>query len=254
MPDTALKTFEVAQDRAKYLVRLAAGLTDRRKRSARSDWANSFKQVMHWSQSTKVDRVDGKDALVVVWDSGNLSRDDFAAQRLHDLYRAALVMSVSAMDAYVHAKVLRYVITHSKSADASKALMNTKITVADFVAGNRKKRRNTALRAALGRIMSFQSFQSPENVASALRKIGVQDFWNGVAGKLSKSSEEIREELKDIVKRRNQIAHEGDLSQSKKARNKPRPIWPKPVRDSLQFIEDLVHASEEYINEQLASQ
>jgi hypothetical protein len=251
MPDTALKTFEVAQDRANYLVRLAAGLTDRRRRSARSDWASTFKKVMHWSQSTKVDRIDGKDALVVVWEEGDLAREDFSAERLHDLYRAAIVMSVSAMDAYFHAKVLRYVIAHSKSAEPSSALLKTRITVADFVAGNAKKRRNTALRAALGRIMSFQSYQSPENVASALSKIGVQDFWNGVSAKLGRSSEEIRGVLSDIVKRRNQIAHEGDLSQSKKARNKPRRIEPKLARDYLQFIEGLVHASEEHINEQL---
>lgn len=249
----ALKTFEIAQERATYLVRLAEGLTDRRKRSVRSDWASSFKQVMHWSQATQVDRADGKDAMVVVWDSGNLSREDFAAERLHDLHRAALVMSVSAMDAYFHAKVLKYVLQHSKSANPSKALLKTKITVADFVAGNTRKRRNTALRAALDRIMSFSSFQSPKNIASAVKKIGVQDFWQGVAGKLGITADQVKSDLADIVKRRNQIVHEGDLSRSKKARNKSREIQPKFVRDSLQFVDDLVHASEDYINEQLAS-
>lgn len=245
---TALQTFAKAQGRAKYLVRLAEGLVNTRKYVMRVDWARNFRKIMHWKIGTHIDRVDGRDAVVVLRDGATLSADDFNHSAISDLYRAALVMSVSAMDAYFHVKVLHYIVIQSKKSAPSKSLMNLKITVSDFVRGNSMKYRNSALRSAIERHLSFQSLQTPEKVATTLNLIGVKDFWQKVAKELKSDEDTLKKQIGKIVDRRNKIAHEGDVSQSKKTRNKDREVKPKLVRDALTLIDSVVAASEKVIN------
>jgi len=204
--------------------------------------------MMGWKTDATIDRVDGRDAVVVLRHDSRLLANDFDIKAVSDLYRAALVMTVSAMDAYFHAKVLRYVVTQSKKQKPSKSLMNCKISVSDFVRGNSMKRRNSALKAAIARQLSYQSFQTPEKIQEALNLIGVKDIWNKVADKLGTDKDEIEKTIKGIVDRRNKIAHEGDVSQSVKARNAHREIQPKMVKDALDLITKVVGAAEDIIN------
>lgn len=245
---TALQTFEKAQGRAKYLVRLAEGLVNTRKYVMRVDWARNFRKMMHWKTDANIDRVDGRDTLVVLRDGATLSVDDFGRSAIADLYRAALVMTVSAMDAYFHAKVLHYAVRQSKKSSPSKSLMNLKIAVSDFVRGNSMTYRNSALRSAIERHLSFQSLQNPEKIAVALNLIRVEDFWLKVAKELKLDKDNLKKQIKKIVDRRDKIAHQGDVSQSKKTRNKDREIEPKLVRDALTLIDSVVEASEKVIN------
>ncbi len=246
--DTTLQTFKVAQGRAEYLYKLAEGLVNTRKRGMRQDWARSFKKMMGWKTDAVIDRVDGRDAVVVLRHDSHLSANDFDSKAVSDLYRAALVMAVSAMDAYFHAKVLRYVVEQSKKQEPSESLMNHKITVSDFVRGNTMKRRNSALRSAIARQLSFQSFQQPKDIKQACNLIGVIDIWNKLADKLSADKDDIQKTIKGIVDRRNKIAHEGDVSQSVKARNAHREIQPKMVKDALVLITNVVEAADDIIN------
>jgi len=250
--DSAKSTFDKAMERAKYIFKLAGGLTDHRKRSVRRDWSGGFKKLMHWPKSHKIERVDSKDVVLIIRDNSNLTRKDFSSDALRDLLRASLVMAVSAMDAYFHAKVLRYVVVHSKSRKPSKRLLNERITVRDFIEGQRKERSFTALRAAIERNLSYQSLQHPDNIADALNLIGVSDFWGRVAKKLGKSKDGLRKEISSIVRRRNQIAHEGDLCQSARSRNKSRTITLKFVSSSIDLIETLVDAADNVINQSLS--
>lgn len=246
--DTTLQTFKVAQDRAEYLCRLADGLVNTRKRSMRQDWARSFKKMMGWKTDAAIDRVDGRDAVVVLRDGSNLSACDFDSKAVSDLYRASLVMTVSAMDAYFHAKVLRYVVAQSKKHDPSASLMNLKVMVSDFIRGNNMERRNSALRSAVARQLSYQSFQSPEKISDALNLIGVKDIWTKVAKELKMNKDDVKKSIKAIVDRRDKIAHEGDVFQSKKTRNAHRNIHPKDIRDALDLIDRVIKAAENVIN------
>ncbi len=249
MMGTAQQTFKKAHSRAEYLHKLAVGMTNIRQRKMRRDWAKTFGNIMHWNNDANFDRIDGKDVVLIIKPGASLKRSDFDHSSVGDLYRAALVLAVSAMDAYYHAKVLHYIIAESKKKSASKSLLNTKITVEDFVRGNTMKRRNAALRSAMERHLSYESFQAPEKIKNALNLIGVEDFWTKVARKMNLQKKEVTRKIEGIVKRRNQVAHEGDVSQSMRARNKDREIKPNFVRDSLDFLKILVDASEVVINE-----
>lgn len=245
---TAYVTFNKAVYRAEYLVRLSEGLTNRRKRKTRSDWSRAFKTLMHWPQCHTIERVDSADAVLVIRHGSRLSSDDFTPDAAGDLLRAALVMSVSAMDAYFHAKILRYVVSHSKAHEPSSRLLNERILVKDFVSGRKKKRANTALRSAVERNLSYQSLQQPDKIADALGLIGVSDFWTGVADTLDRDKKDLCDSIEKIVGRRNKIAHEGDLSQSKKARNKSRGISVSFVKESIALLKSVIDASEALIN------
>ncbi len=249
--DTAKATFDIAIGRAEYLLRLAQGLTNHRKRSIRRDWARKFKTLMHWPQSHAINRVDSKDAVIVLRDGATAKEEDFSSESMQDVLRASLVMAVSAMDAYFHAKIVQHVVKHSRKTNPSNKLLNERILVKDFIEGRRKAHTNAALRAAIERKLSYQSLQQPSQVAEALGLIGVSDFWKGVAQRLNQRADTLRTSLAKVVKRRNQIAHEGDLSQSRRARNKGRAITHKDVEGDVALIKKIVEAAEKEINKQL---
>jgi len=249
--DTAKATFDIAMGRAEYLLRLAYGLTNVRHYRIRKDWAAKFRQLMHWPQAHAIERIDSKDAVVVLRDASNLRQEDFSSKALKDLLRASLVMAVSAMDAYFHAKIIQHVVEHSRKKEPSNKLLNERILVKYFIEGRKKTRTNVALRAAVEQNLSYQSLQQPDPIREALGLIGISDFWTRVAQRLGKEQRDLHKELSRIVKRRNQIAHEGDLSQSKKARNKSRTISHKEVERDIALIEEIIEIAEEEINKQL---
>ncbi len=151
---TAKATFDRAIERAEYVVRLAEGLTNRRKRGTRSDWSRSFKALMHWRHADKIERVDSKDVVLIIREGAHLGPDDFRTDAIDDLLRAGLVMCVSATDAYFHAKILRYVVSQSKKKNPPPRLINEKILVNDFLRVRKLKRGNAVLRAAIERSLS----------------------------------------------------------------------------------------------------
>ena len=49
--------------RAKTFLLYHDGLINTRARRVRADWKAAFVEVMHWASTTKIERVDGKDAV-----------------------------------------------------------------------------------------------------------------------------------------------------------------------------------------------
>lgn len=248
---SAKHTFDIAIKRAYYLLKLAKGLTDHRKRRAHSDWSKNFKKLMRWPSTHQIERIDSKDMVLILRNGSNLKREDFSTQALDDLLRAALVMAVSAMDAYFHAKIIRHVVEHSKTKTPARRLLNERILVSDFIDGRRKQRSNYALRAAIERNLSFQSLQQPDKVADALGLIGVSKFWSEIAKICGQNKEIICNRLSSIVRRRNYIVHEGDLSQSNRTRNESRRITQKEISDDIDFILQIINAAEKVINKSI---
>lgn len=87
--------------------------------------------------------------------------------------------------------------------------------------------------------LSFLSYQAPEKIIDAYRLIGypaifddIADIWPGPRT----ASDDIRRTLANYVKRRNQIAHEGD----REAGGEPRSMQPKYASDCREFTVSLV--------------
>jgi len=182
---------------------------------------------------------------------GARGRLDSENQYLLWLPRAAIVTSLGSLDAYVHQVLflkLPEVLQGPKNEipeslcekvsqvlpiknanhvrDAIEVLQSPDST--DLVADRLKEKQ-----------LRFMSFQSPDKVSEAYFLIGIENVFHQVSRQWSgpnSSESDIRRRLVNYVKRRNQIAHEGDLTSS----HDPRPIQPKYANECKEFIESLV--------------
>lgn len=156
----------------------------------RADWKASFCSLMHWPKGAHIDRVDSKHALVVLRDGSTLTRDDFSSEALDDLLRAALAMGISALDRYLHERVVKRIIValrgrHLRPAQESLTIPATlalKMTEALRRASKAKKavRPANQLRIALQESLHTRTFQSWREIEQAFELIGI----SGLTGKL----------------------------------------------------------------------
>lgn len=171
----------------------------------------------------------------------------------------ALVMAVAAIDSYMHAVVLRRVATVRRRADLPKALGRLQMPfselgdLADAAIAARK--RNTQSRpwvqvkGCLQKRLLKETFQSFDQVGTALSMAGIEHGWTKIATKLGETQDDIRDWLNAIVHRRNQIVHEGDLQRASRPRRlKFNAIEKRETRDDIDWIESLIKAMEKVIS------
>ncbi len=208
-----------------------------------------------------------------------------AALDLSDILRAALVLTVSALDYYIHEVVtLGMLEIHrgQRAEPASSAFSRFQVSL-----GSAREDRRIAIDIAswiesdiqqvyganflqqsytisglipaisnsiLNRLnntswledeirkgLSYKSFQQPDKIADAIRQISDKQLWNEVASKMSKPSEDIKQQLTLIVDRRNKIAHEADIDPTLNIGNRWY-IDESMVGDTVDFIEQLVES------------
>lgn len=256
--------------RAKHLLSLHDGLLNTRQRRIRKDWSEAFCRVMHWKKSSQIERVDSKDAIVVLREGARLVPNDFSRESLADLLRAALALGVSALDRYVHERVVKKVIgalgattlsqqqrdlaipvvlaleaarsaVRSSVERTAEAYENQQAT-AGYVAGVQCRPANE-MRIRLQEYLHTRCFQSWREIQHAFALLGITDLkpqiihHHGIAD----FQKEIVDRLNGIVHRRNLVVHEGDLVRHKRAgKVKLQPIGRAFVRESLDFLDDLV--------------
>jgi hypothetical protein len=170
----------------------------------------------------------------------------------------ALVMAVSAIDSYMHALILRRVAAVRKSADLSKALARLEIPFSEFagladssILAQREKRSTrpwVQVKVALQTRLLKHTFQSFDQVGTALSISGVDDGWLKVSNELGQKVPDIKRWLDNLVLRQNQIAHEGDL----KLASRPRRLQFNDVsqtdaRQQVDRVESLIDSIEEVV-------
>jgi hypothetical protein len=218
----------------------------------RTDWKASFCTLMHWPKGAAIDRVDSKQALVVLRHGSTLKKDDFASEALDDLLRAALAMGISALDRYLHERVVKRVIVGLRAKQLKRAqealtipaTLALKMTEALRKAAKAKQtvRPANQLRIALQESLHTRTFQSWREIEEAFELIGV----SGLTGKLQTAYGNgdmgpIKKQLGLLVQRRNFIVHEGDLVRHERGGQvRVHAITRKYVEDSLDFLDTLV--------------
>ncbi len=146
-----------------------------------------------------------------------------------DIIRSALVMTVGAMDSYMHWLVYQEITEVSKSqAGLPKKLANLDIpfselaSLADAVLEGRREQTDTRpwvqVKNATQRRLLRETFQSYDQVSGAMAMAGISKGWTQTAKHLNTTSDAIKTRLNQIVHRRNQIVHEGDITRASKPR------------------------------------
>lgn len=253
---TPLEAFQDTLDRAKYFLRLRNGIINVRKRQIRSDWKARFCTLMHWNQGDDISRVDSADAVVILRDHASLTTEDFSATATDDLLRSALVYGVSAIDRYMHERVVRNIVPALKatplnreqrefSIPASQVMAMAKRAAKASHAGESIRPAND-VRNAVQDLLHKRPIQSWREIDWAFKLFGETKFETKLRTALHVAKiDSTKATIAGITFRRNSIVHEGDLyrfQRAGKAQLKVKEISPSYVADSLDFIEKFVLA------------
>ena len=144
-----------------------------------------------------------------------LQRLEVGAFDVRDLYRAAWVQAVSALDHWIHRELYDRASALAIRPSAARPAKFLRIEVPmslledvlhESVAMEQVFREH--LRSKYGHL----SFQQPDKIKEAVSLISDVSLWPTVAKELgeAQSSKSVQDDLADIVKRRNRIAHETD--------------------------------------------
>ncbi len=160
---------------------------------------------------------------------------------ISDMWRAQIVLGVSALDHLIHEMARLGMIESAKGirqkTDSYLRFSLPLDAVERAISGHPHE-------AWLGDTVrekhSWLSFQHPEKVAEAIRLISPIKLWEEVGNELGIPAKDIKIRLELIVDRRNKIAHEADMDPTN-----PGFRWPiteAMALDTLDFIEKVAEA------------
>ena len=181
-----------------------------------------------------VSRVRDLGALVDTLESQTTNSLDFS-----DILRTKLVLSISALDHYVHEVVrLEMIESFRGTRQKTQQFIDFQVSLSSALASSLGGEVwiDNEVRVRHG----YRSFQTPDNIASAIRLISGIRLWDQVAQIMGRPARDIRDTLSVIVDRRNKIAHEADMNPSPYVQRYP--IDKHEVSDAVDFIEQVVRA------------
>jgi hypothetical protein len=247
-----LDAYRDTASRARLFLAYHDGLVPVQTRSISIGWGASFSQLMGWSSFSGIQRVDCKDAVIVLRQGSMLNPDQFSRSCLDDQLRAALTFGVSALDRYVHERVVKGIVAKLKKPNLNKEQREFAIPVSTAIKisaesvkaakANKKLRPANIIRKQVQALLHKKPFQSYRGIEYAFKLLGI----NNLAGQLQAAYgtgdlNAVKTQLANIAKRRNQIVHEGDLVVHERGGQvKWHNIERKYVADSLSFLDIFV--------------
>ena len=162
---------------------------------------------------------------------------------LSDILRAELVLSVSALDHYVHEVVrLGMLESYRGIRPRTQRFLDYQVSLEGALAGvsGGESWIDNQIRIRNG----YRSYQTPDNIALAIRLVSCIRLWDQVAQIMGIPAKDVKDTLSLIVDRRNKIAHEADMNPS--PYEERYPINREEVSDSIDFIEEVgraIHSS-----------
>lgn len=149
-----------------------------------------------------------------------------------ELLRAEWVARVSALDLYVHELVAQMMLaTFEGRQPATPAYLKFHVsteTLNRIRTAAAPSEASAAFDLYVRSYLSRITYQAPDDIAEGIRLCSTIELWNEVALKLGATpatkadeAKRLKTQLSLVVRRRNIIAHEGDLQQAP-----PREPWP----------------------------
>ncbi|MGB6054310.1 MAG: HEPN domain-containing protein [Burkholderiaceae bacterium] len=167
-----------------------------------------------------------------------------------DMLRAEYVLVVSALDHYVHSLTLAKLLDifagrRPRTPGFEKFLIPTSLAIqlSNPPAGIRAE---SLFEQEVRTRHSFLSFQHPDKIADAIRLVSEVRLWDELSTSFTISARALKEQLINIVDRRNKIAHESD-----KKPGFPGELWPidrQMVTETKAFVKQLCYALDTLIS------
>lgn len=180
--------------------------------------------------------------LIAIYDY--LMADPQNSHDASDILRSCIVLGISALDAFIHdiIRIGMVEVLHGKR-DQTKEYKKIGFTLQQVYFDPQYAWFERRIYEDHGE----KSFQNPLAIAQAIKHISEKDLWKEICNEFKEIPEaEIKQRLKLIVTRRNQIAHEADIDKGQSPPSK-RPIESKEVREHIDFIENLANAMYEIL-------
>jgi hypothetical protein len=128
-----------------------------------------------------------------------------------DMYRAALVQAVAALDSYVHGVVLDRavdVLMGRLTVTATDAKVGLPfVAVTELLNAQTSADRELACRQRVAARLSLETFQRPDDIARAFAMVGLPKIWTAAFA----AAEPAKTAIRVIVTRRNNIVHACDV-------------------------------------------
>lgn len=164
-----------------------------------------------------------------------------AAVDVSDMWRAQIVLGVSALDHLIH-EMSRLGMIESAAGTRPKtdSFRRFQLPLAAFDLGISGQPHSVWLGDSVREKHSWLSFQHPDKIAEAIRLISSIKLWDEVAQEIGMIAGDVKIQLEVIVDRRNKIAHEADMDPTN-----PGFRWPITevmAKESLSFIEKIAEA------------
>jgi restriction system protein len=152
--------------------------------------------------------------------------------------RSAVVFAVSALDTFFHDKI-KYRVGRYDLSNLPPALGKFEIEIKELTAWDSATRKGNVLRNWVTDYLSTRPLQSRTAIADAMKMAGIDALWDTIEPDKNNKNALLRD-LDNLVKRRNQISHEGDRMTSRRSGKALRPITRADVEKWVKFVEDLV--------------
>lgn len=157
-----------------------------------------------------------------------------------DAHRAAIVLAISALDAFVR----DLAITHARTLLASKsralptalsAHIKKFLSDDELLEAARKDDLLERVEKAFRSDFERRSFQGTKNIEEQLRIVGYEDVFHVIAIRAQMNEEKLRIDLDRFTARRHSIAHRGDYDLNENP-PKENPVTKKDAEDCVKLV------------------
>jgi hypothetical protein len=163
-----------------------------------------------------------------------------------DMLRAGHVLSVSALDTYIHEVVRNGILEiYDGERPVVPGYTRIRISLVSAVGFSDSSANRSVVEQEIRGQHGYLSFQHPDKIADAIRCISDTKLWEEVGSRIGAPAKFVKDRLALIVDRRNKIAHEADVDPTFGT------LWPinsSDVFGTLNFIDSVTKAIDEIVS------
>jgi hypothetical protein len=213
-----ISVFETNIGDAETLLNLGRSLNNQRLRGMRRELREAFGSAMRIPKRDQsgLDCVESEDLFVIIKSTGSRCREDFSEQELRPLLRQAIVSVAAAVESYVSEKAVSFIGDALDS--GSTRVRGVSVTLGDvFDIEQTLTRRRFGWRRILQEKIEREASASPAKIDSVFDLVGRPVRWSEIDKQRGVAGGKSREQMEELAKRRNRIAHTGDRAGSGRA-------------------------------------
>ncbi len=193
---------------------------------------------MENTRKTFLESIDDTSKILVLYDY--LERNHFNLIDYSDLLRWLWVQSLSVLDKFIHDIALNEMVSqflcNEEPTGKLKAFKFTADQVRNIVNTTDLSEREKIVRFIFSERNNYEAYQDPDKICDALSYIWEEKHkLQKISLKMGLTEDYVKTKLKNIVSRRNQIAHQNDMQSYNFEK---MDIDKEAVKDVITFIKD----------------